>query len=126
VQGDAAGQRVGRGAAADAELDLELRVAGRAIPADCTLRRTGLVATFAAGAGAGVAAGAAVVSGGPPDVTTSSPPTGVGFFFAAGCRATTALSGATGVDSDAGTDAPGRTTICVPVAWTAHVWRAAL
>src|SRR5262245_13659571 len=95
------------------------------MPADCTLRRTPAVVTVAAGAGAGVTAGAAV-SGGPPEVTTSCPPTGFGAFFAAGCLATTAASGATGVDSEAGTDAPGRTTICVPVAWTAHVCCAAV
>src|SRR6185436_13787509 len=75
--------------------------------------------------GADVAAGAAVPSG-PPDVTTCWPPTGVGFFFAVGCFATTLSSGATGVEADAGTVAPGRTTICVPAASTAQVCRAAL
>src|SRR4029079_7172343 len=75
--------------------------------------------------GADVAAGAAVSSG-PPDVTTCWPPTGVGFFFAVGCSAATLPAGATGVEADAGTVAPGRTTICVPAASTAQVCRAAL
>ena len=95
------------------------------MPADCTLRRTSPVATSSAGAGAGVTAGAAVTSG-PPVVTTSWAPTVAGFFFAVGCFATTVSSGATGVEADAGTVAPGRTTICVPAASIAQVCRATL
>ena len=118
VQRDAAGHRVGRQGTADAELDLKLGVAGRGRrdagrlhaqahePGGRRPRRARAPASTA---------GAAVTTG-PPVVTTSWPPTGAGFFFAVGCFATTASSGATGVEADAGTVAPGRTTICVPAA----------
>ena len=93
-----------------------------ATPAERTLRRTSPARLFAA-AGVGTIV---VVGSGSLDVTTSWPPTGLGFFVFAGVFAAAVSFGTTGVESAAGTvPSDGRTTICVPVAWTSHAWCAA-